>query len=136
MISASDSCKPCRSLPSSMSRIGIDELMSLRLKTVSARSIVWPVETSTARLKVACCAWMIAASPSFTVTISPPAVCRHFSTSSDDLEQTSMILPNFPESFRFIDYGSWLCIAQTLPSKQQQSEYQSVAVETWQARRE
>src|SRR5688572_5142431 len=89
-----------------MIRIGIDELMSLRLKTVSARSMVFPVDTSTAMLKVACCALMIAASPLFTVTISPPVVRKHFSTCADGVEQTSIILLIFLASYRLIDDDS------------------------------
>src|SRR3989338_3500691 len=68
--------------------------MSLRLKTVSARSIVLPVETTTAASKSSRRARDTAACPSPTLTTQHPAARRCFSTSSQDPEQTSIIFSN------------------------------------------
>ena len=74
--------------------ISIELLMSLKLKTVSAKSISLPVETRTAVSKISRRIRSRALSPSLTLVTVHPAPTRHFSTSSQRSEQTSKVLSN------------------------------------------
>jgi len=70
------------------------ELTSLRLKTVSAKSISFPVETRTAASKISRRLLETALSPSLTLVTLQPAPARQSSTSSQHSEQTSRVLSN------------------------------------------
>jgi hypothetical protein len=74
--------------------MSIELLMSLKLNTVSAKSIFFPVEMTTAVSKIFRRILLIARSPSRTFVTTQPARLRHFSTASQLSEQTSKVLLN------------------------------------------
>jgi len=86
-----------------MITIGMAGRASLIFSTVSARSMLFPVETKTAILNVACCASKIASSPLLTVITLHPVLSRHCRISSHESADTSRTLSPFEITAEFID---------------------------------
>jgi hypothetical protein len=74
--------------------ISVEFLISLKLNTVSAKSIFFPVETTTAVSKIFRRILLTARSPSRTFVTIQPARLRHFSSASQFSEQTSKVFLN------------------------------------------
>ena len=86
-----------------MITIGMAGRASLIFSTVSAMSMLFPVETKTAILNVACCASKIASSPLLTEIMLHPVSSRHCRISSHESADTSRTLSPFKRTAEFID---------------------------------